>query len=292
MAVLLCWVPGSMSLPTHAECVVVGAGVAGAAAAMHLAAHGADVLVLEAGEVGCGIMGARELPAHASTRDGDEREVHYSATSGSAVLPAPVSCVKMAIRLYACSTKEYVRQHGAAGARAYLRAAAKGIEYIKRLGPAVLPSPETQLRALGSLYVADQDGAEGLEEEYRLLRALGVDDIELWDQAQVEAQHGRAAGFVRGAFCLSIYMHVYVCVCRCIGMFICACMSVCIHVFMYISVFLSLSLSLSLSTCIHTHTYIHTRFCTGDFLPERRHPGFERVCPRPAAARSRHGRRL
>ena len=246
MAVLLCWVPGSMSLPTHAECVVVGAGVAGAAAALHLAAHGADVLVLEAGEVGCGIMGARELPAHASTRDGDEREVHYSATSGSAVLPAPVSCVKMAIRLYACSTKEYVRQHGAAGARAYLRAAAKGIEYIKRLGPAVLPSPETQLRALGSLYVADQDGAEGLEEEYRLLRALGVDDIELWDQAQVEAQHGRAAGFVRGAFCLSIYMHVYVCVCRCIGMFICACMSVCIHVFMYISVFLSLSLSLSL----------------------------------------------
>ena len=55
-------------------------------------------MVLEAGQVGRGVMGSRDIPEHAETRIGDEREVHYSATSGSACLPAPVSCVKMAIR--------------------------------------------------------------------------------------------------------------------------------------------------------------------------------------------------
>jgi hypothetical protein len=40
--------------------------------------------------------------------------------------------------------------------------AADGIGIIKRLGPVVLPEPETQLRSLGSLYLADADGAEVL----------------------------------------------------------------------------------------------------------------------------------
>jgi hypothetical protein len=54
--------------------------------------------VLEAGEVGRGVMGARDVVEHAKVRAGDEREVHYSSTAGSAVLPGPVNCVKMAIR--------------------------------------------------------------------------------------------------------------------------------------------------------------------------------------------------
>jgi hypothetical protein len=152
------------------------------AASLHLAAQGVDVLVLEAGQIGKGVMGARSLAPHASTRAGDESEVHHSSTSGSAVLPAPVSCVKMAIRLYACSTREYVQQHGEDGARAYLRMAAKGIDIIKKLGPVVLPDREQQLRELGSLYVADAQGAEGLEDEFQLLRRLGCHDVELWDQ--------------------------------------------------------------------------------------------------------------
>jgi hypothetical protein len=70
-------------------------------------------------------------------------------------------------RLYACSTRDYIRQHGHAGARAYLRMAARGIEYIKTWGPKVLPDPARQLRSLGSLYVCDSDGVGGLEDEYR-----------------------------------------------------------------------------------------------------------------------------
>ena len=170
------------------------------AAALHLASHGANVLVLEAGHVGRGTMGARDVVGHAKIRVGDESEVHYSSTSGSAVLPRPVNCVKMAIRLYACSTRDYIRQHGRQGARAYLQMAARGIEYIKKLAPAVLPDPTRQLRTLGSLYVSDADGVEGLEEEFRLLRELGCDDCELWDKSRVEQEHGSAAGFVRGIY--------------------------------------------------------------------------------------------
>ena len=81
-----------------------------------------------------------------------------------------------------------------------MQMAARGIEYIKKLAPAVLPDPARQLRSLGSLYVSDEDGVEGLEEEFRLLLELGCDDIELWDRSRVEQEHGSAAGFVRGIF--------------------------------------------------------------------------------------------
>ena len=78
--------------------VVDGFDVPTSATALHLASIGANVLVLEAGEVGRGTMGARDVVGHSKIRAGDESEVHYSATSGSAVLPEPVNCVKMAIR--------------------------------------------------------------------------------------------------------------------------------------------------------------------------------------------------
>jgi len=45
------------------------------AAALHLAAHGVDVVVLEAGQVGRGVMAARDIAQHATTRPGDEHEV-------------------------------------------------------------------------------------------------------------------------------------------------------------------------------------------------------------------------
>jgi hypothetical protein len=40
---------------------------------------------------------------------------------------------------------------------------------------------------------------QGLEDEYRLLRELGVQDIELWDEARVKQQHPSCAGFVSAA---------------------------------------------------------------------------------------------
>ena len=40
---------------------------------------------------------------------------------------------------------------------------------------------------------------QGLEDEYRLLRELGVQDIELRDEARVKQQHPSCAGFVSAA---------------------------------------------------------------------------------------------
>ena len=85
--------------------------ISSAAAALHLASHGVNVVVLEAGEVGRGVMGARDVVEHAKIRAGDEREVHYSSTAGSAVLPGPVNCVKMAIRWATRARASCARTH-------------------------------------------------------------------------------------------------------------------------------------------------------------------------------------
>jgi len=45
------------------------------------------------------------------------------------------------------------------------------------------------------VYVVTNTGVEGLEDEFRLLRELGCDDIELWDHNQIQ-QHGKDSSFV------------------------------------------------------------------------------------------------
>lgn len=95
----------------HAEVIIIGAGVAGAGSAYHLANAGCkDVLVLESGKVGVGYEGGSGL--------GAEAEPRYS---GTAVMASPANTVKMVVQLYACSSVEYMRHHGKEGARAYLR---------------------------------------------------------------------------------------------------------------------------------------------------------------------------
>ncbi len=48
-------------------------------------------------------------------------------------------------------------------------------------------------------HVGMLEHGQGLEDEYRLLRELGVQDIELWDEARVKQQHPSCAGFVSAA---------------------------------------------------------------------------------------------
>lgn len=74
------------------------------------------------------------------------------------------------------------------------------MQHIKAIAPKVLPNPHSQIKMLGSLYVADEAGVQGLEEEFRLLKELGCERVEMWGKEKVEELHGQKAGFVRGIF--------------------------------------------------------------------------------------------
>lgn len=107
----------------------------------------------------------------------------------------------MVVQLYPSTTKDFIHTHGRRGARHYLRLAARGIELERQIARAVITDPRELRRALeeeGSLMVCEQDQVAELEEEYRLLRELGCDDVEWWDERRVRAVHGKEAKFVRG----------------------------------------------------------------------------------------------
>lgn len=94
-----------------AEVIIIGAGVAGAGSAYHLAQAGCkSVLVLESGRVGVGQDGNAGTGEHAEPR-----------YSGSATMASPANTIKMVIQLYASSSAEYVQHHGKQGASDYLR---------------------------------------------------------------------------------------------------------------------------------------------------------------------------
>ncbi len=172
--------------------VVVGCGSSGASAAWHLVAAGVrDVVVLEQGDVGLGASGGVAVAAHASLREGDldadaaGGRFHHALASGTAVMER-ASCIKMSIGLYPCSSAAFVAEHGAEGARRYLRLARQGLLLQRELCTAALADPATQLQQLGSLYVC-KDRAEDIAElwaEFCALRELGYEGCGWWGDAQ------------------------------------------------------------------------------------------------------------
>ena len=193
-------------LPSRCSVLIVGGGVAGASAAYHLSQAGCqDIVVLDQGVVGEGESSASAAVGHASLRDGDLEapwgtwRFHESAargaflganSSGSAVYPVPVNAIKMIINLYPLSSRDFVRVHGEAGARRYLRLAFLGLELQKALGRKVLPDPQRQLVCHGSLYVGRDGDRAALRDEFELLETLGARDIEWWDGARVQSTAG------------------------------------------------------------------------------------------------------
>jgi len=156
-----------------------------------------DVVVLEAGRVGEGDSSVRKAPSRPATSAADE-DAWAPGISGTQVM-AGTRAIKMAITVYPATSKDFVRHHGEVGAKQYLRLAAMGLELQKTLAGKLLPRPATQLRCLGSLYVADAASSAELREEYALLKRFGA-DVELWEKERVTAAHGSAAGFTVGIF--------------------------------------------------------------------------------------------
>jgi glycine/D-amino acid oxidase-like deaminating enzyme len=106
----------------------------------------------------------------------------------------------MVVNLYPSTTPDFIRHHGEAGAREYLRLAAEGLDLQKQLAKRFLPAPQRQLHAAGSVYVCEAADLPNLREEFELLSRLAPDSagLEWLDQTQVQQLHGAAAGFVAG----------------------------------------------------------------------------------------------
>ncbi len=190
------------------EVVIVGAGVAGAAAAYHLSLVPGlpqkSVCVLEVGTAGRGSNAGKPLVPHAQLSPGDMADVKggiftYSQSSGTAVFENP-SCaaIKMIVNVFPCAAETYISNFGEDGARSYLRLAHRGLELEKAIAKETLPDPDTQLTCEGSLYVCLEEDVATFEKEFHLLRSLGAKDIELWDKTRTQATAGH--GFSLGIY--------------------------------------------------------------------------------------------
>lgn len=153
-----------------------------------------DILLIEAGDPGDGNLDPIQAPTSGSFRPGDfggeeGESFKYAQRSGSAVLPAPASVIKMMVNLYPSSSEDFCQHHGKEGARRYLALAAEGIQIEKDLAQLVM-SPENMFRAYGSLYVAEEKDVSALRREYELLVELQCQGIEWWEEEKVLAHSG------------------------------------------------------------------------------------------------------
>ena len=111
-------------------------------------------------------------------------EGYGSRKSGTATLKprdghhdGSFSRIKMMTQIFTCSSEEFVKHHGEAGARRYLQATKAGLELqkglAKELGGEILSE-------MGSYYVCSAAQRDELKAEYDFLRSLGdcCDDLE------------------------------------------------------------------------------------------------------------------
>lgn len=190
-----------MSLPESCEVVIVGGGVAGASAAYHLATAGVrDIVVLERGVSGNGkIQAVPRIPGEIVENGDEATSFAFAHRSGSAVMPS-ASTIKMMVRLFASSADDFIAHHGEEGAKRYLKLTTIGLKTEKDLARQHLPTPETQFRETGSLYLAYEKDEAELKHEYDLLRRLGCPDIEWWTKEQLTSTPGCSAAFYCAIF--------------------------------------------------------------------------------------------
>jgi glycine/D-amino acid oxidase-like deaminating enzyme len=191
---------------SFATLTLYSGGIAGCSAAYHLVQAGVqNILLLEAGTPGDGRFEPIQPPPHASLREGDfggepEKNYQFAQRSGSAVLPAPASNIKMMVNLYPCSSADFCLHHGKDGARRYLALAAAGIEIEKELSRLTMTSDDL-FRSYGSLYVAERKDVPDLQEEYMLLVELNCPGVEWWDEDKVnQYAGGESAKFGGGIY--------------------------------------------------------------------------------------------
>lgn len=209
-------VPAPRTIENDYEVVIIGAGVAGAAAAYHLSLlpnlGPNSVCVYECGDVGRGDSKGKPLLPHAQITNDDLQDVKteegdvagsgvftFARSSGTAVWEdASDATIKMIVNVFPCSADTYISHFGQDGARSYLRLAHKGLELEKHLANTVMEDASVSLTCEGSLYVCLHEDIVAFEREYSILHSLGAKDIELWDEEKTQATAGN--GFARGIY--------------------------------------------------------------------------------------------
>lgn len=179
--------------------VIVGAGVAGASAAYHLALAGVkNIVVLDCGTAGNGNLS----PVKDCTTTGQQEDgsvFRFAHRSGSAVMPS-ASTIKMIVRLFASSATDFIDHHGIEGAQRYIKITTSGLEIEKEIASKVLPDAAEQLRAFGSLYLAYAKDEAEFKKEFDILKEIGCSDIEWWEKDKLLATPGCSKDFHCGIF--------------------------------------------------------------------------------------------
>lgn len=179
--------------------VIVGAGVAGASAAYHLALAGVkDILVLESGTPGHGSFNAvKDCSKESEHEDGNVFK--FAHRSGSAVMPS-ASTIKMIVRLFASSTSDFIDHHGIEGAKKYIKISSSGLNTEKEIASKILPNAAEELRSFGSLYLAYEKDEADFRKEFETLKEIGCDDIEWWSKDKLLETPGCSDTFHCGIF--------------------------------------------------------------------------------------------
>lgn len=178
-----------MSIPSTCEVLIIGGGVAGAGAAYYLSALGVqNIVVIDAGTIGNGST-QPSVVSNSGTQLDSNVLFNHASRSGSAVMES-ASCIKMIIPLFASTCNDFIHHHGKEGAKSFLKLCSEGLTLQKDLAVKLLPSPETQFREVGSLYLAYAEDRDDLFNEFNLFRELGFSDVEWWDKAKLELDPG------------------------------------------------------------------------------------------------------
>ncbi len=120
---------------------------------------------------------------------GDE-SIYHPHNSGGVLFSQPhfpngPTKLKFMVQLYPTTTPTFIEHHGREGTRRYLRLAALGLEIQKNLAKKLFGANVNRVMdEKGSVLVAEEESVKDMEEEFALLKSLGVDDIELWDEVR------------------------------------------------------------------------------------------------------------
>lgn len=108
--------------------------------------------------------------------------------------------VKMSLGSLSARLKDFIDMHGQAAAVQFLRFSVEGREMQKRLAMELSEPGHPVVSVRGALSLAEKEDEADMLEEYALLKAMNVDEVQLWEEDKVSSVCGPDARFTKGLF--------------------------------------------------------------------------------------------